>query len=485
MFQLNMRFVFKMLGLMHVIESFFVLCATGVAFYYGGDDRGPLLASFAIMLCVGLGFGLAGRNAGARYTGRRESSLAVTLTWLLLTFCGMMPYLLGGYAGNVTDAFYEAMAGFTTTGSTIFRDVEALPHGILFWRSLTQWQGGVGIIVFTVALLPLVGGGANQLFDAEMSGIMREHFLPRITQIAKRFFGIYLLITCVLTLLLWAGPMNLFDAVNHAMTTVSSGGYSTKNDNVAFWGSSYIYYIICIFMFVAAMNFTLIYFLFSGRSHRIAKNEETRYLALFIIIPTLLMTAILFAGNREADLESLFREALFQVTSLITTTGYVVSDYAAWGTFFSLIVLILMTVCGCAGSTSGGLKMGRFIILLKNTQNEFKKLAHPNAVIPVRMNGQVIPSFIVQRVQTFAFIYLVLIIVGCAILLVDGLPFEESIGLAVSAVGNVGPALGRYTGAAFSDLSAVVKWTLAFLMLVGRLEIFTVLALFLPGFWRR
>ncbi|MDR1407560.1 MAG: TrkH family potassium uptake protein [Tannerella sp.] len=484
MSQLNIRFVLKMLGLMHMLESLFVLAATGVAFYYREQDRYPLLVSSAVMLGVGLIFRLSGRNAGRMYTGRREGSLAVALTWILLAFFGMMPYLLGGYADGVTDAFYEAMAGFTTTGSTIFRDVEVLPHGILIWRSLTQWQGGVGIIVFTVALLPLVGGGANQLFDAEASAIMHEHFLPRITQIAKRFFGIYLLITCVLTLLLWAGPMNLFDAVNHAMTTVSSGGFSTKNDNIASWNSPYIYYVICVFMCIAALNFTLIYFLFKGQCRKLAKNEETRYLAIFIIIPTLLMTAILFAGNRDAGPELPFRLALFQITSFITTTGYVVSDYAAWGTFFSLIVLILMSVCGCAGSTSGGLKMGRFIILLKNTQNEFKRLTHPNAILPVRMNGQVIPSLVVQRVQTFAFIYLVLIIIGCAVLLVDGLPFEESVGLTVSAIGNVGPALGEYDGV-FSDLPAVAKWTLAFLMLVGRLEIFTILALFLPGFWRR
>jgi trk system potassium uptake protein TrkH len=480
-----MRFVFKVLGMMHVLESFFVLCATGVAFRYREPDCSPLLASFGVMLGAGLIFWLIGRNSRQRYTGRREGSLAVTLTWILLSFFGMLPYLFGGYIDNVTDAFCEVMAGYTTTGSTVFADVEALPHGILFWRSLTQWQGGVGIIVFTVALLPLVGGGANQLFDAETSAIMHEHFLPRVTQVAKRFFGIYLLITCILTLLLWAGPMNLFDAVNHAMTTVSSGGYSTKNGNIAYWNSPYIYYVTTVFMFISALNFTLIYFLFKGKGEKLARNEETRYLAMFIIISTLLVTAILFFRNQDAGLEPLFRKALFQITSLITTTGFVVSDYSEWGTFFSLTVLILMIVCGCAGSTSGGLKMGRFVVLVKNTRNEFKKQTHPNAVIPVRMNGRVIPADAVQRVQTFAFVYVVLIIAGCAILLIDGLPLKESVGLAVSAIGNVGPALGKYTGGVFSDLSAVSKWTLSFLMLVGRLEIFTILALFLPGFWKR
>jgi len=483
--QLNLRFIVKMLGMMLLLESFFLLSATGVAFWYGGDDRYPFLISSCIMLGTGFILWLIGRNASQMYTGRRESSLAVVLTWLMLTGLGMLPFIFGGYITDIADAFYETMSGFTTTGTSTIDNVEALPHGILFWRSLIQWQGGVGIIVFTVALLPIVGGGANQLFDAEMSGIMHEHFLPRITQIAKRFFGIYLLITLILTLLLWAGPMDFFDAVNHAMTTVSSGGYSTKNNGVEYWNSPYVYYIITFFMFVAASNFTLIYFLFKGNGSKIVKSEELRYLAAFIIVPALLMTGLLFYANSSADLEQVFRTTLFQVTALITTTGFVSADYSAWGSIFTMIALILMTVCGCAGSTAGGLKMGRFIILLKNTKNEFKKLTHPNAILPVRMSGQVIPEHIVQRVQTFAFIYLGLIIIGSAVLLIDGEKFEEAVGLAVSAIGNVGPALGQYSNGITSELSDLAKWTLSFLMIVGRLEIFTVLALFLPGFWKR
>jgi trk system potassium uptake protein TrkH len=473
------------MGMMHVLESFFVLCATGVAFYYNEPDRYPLLVSFAVMLGAGLIFWLIGRNSNQMYTGRREGCLAVSMTWILLTFFGMIPLLLGGYVDNITDAFYETMSGFTTTGGTIFPDVEILPHGILFWRSLTQWQGGVGIIVFSVALLPLVGGGGHQLFDAETSAIMQDRFMPRVTQIAKRFFGIYLLITIILTLLMWAGPMNLFDAVNHAMTTVSSGGYSTKNNSLAFWDSPYVDYVMCLFMFISALNFSQIYFLFKGKGTRLAKSEEMHCLALFIIVPALLMTTIMLVHDRQVGVEWIFRKVFFQITSIITTTGYVVTDFAAWGTVFTLIALILMTVCGCAGSTSGGLKMGRFVILVKNMHNEFKKQTHPNAIIPVRMNGQAIPSEVVQRVQTFAFVYLGMIILGCAVLLADGLPFEESVGLAVSAIGNVGPALGKYAGGIFTDLSALAKWTLSFLMVVGRLEIFTILTLFLPGFWKR
>lgn len=279
--------------------------------------------------------------------------------------------------------------------------------------------------------------------------------------------------------------MNLFDAVNHAMTTVSSGGYSTKNNSIAFWDSPYIYYVTCVFMFISALNFSQIYFLFKGKGARLAKSEEMHYLAIFIIVPTLLMTTVMLVHDQQAGAEWVFRKVFFQITSIITTTGFVVTDFAVWGTLFTLIALILMTVCGCAGSTTGGLKMGRFVILIKNTQNEFKKQAHPNAIIPVRMNGQVIPSEIVLRVQTFAFVYLGMIIAGSAVLLADGQPFEESVGLAVSAIGNVGPALGRYANGICTDLSDLAKWTLSFLMIVGRLEIFTILTLFIPGFWKR
>ncbi|MDR0348568.1 MAG: TrkH family potassium uptake protein [Tannerella sp.] len=485
MSQLNLLFIIKVSGMIHILESFFILIATGVSCYCRGSDFYPLLISFGLMFCFGLICFLAGRKAGKYNASSREGTLIVASTWVLLSFFGMLPFYIGGYIDNITDAFFETMSGFTTTGATILTDIERLPKGILCWRSLTQWQGGIGIIVFTVALVPIFGGTTSQIFDAELSGITHEHFLPRVRQIAKRLFGIYLSLTLILILLLWAGPMNLFDAVNHALTTVSSGGYSTKNSSIAYWNTPYIEYIICIFMCFSATNITLFYFTAKGKTGKLLKDEELRWFYAFVALATSCVTVWLLVRHYETNMEEAFRKSFFQVTSLITTTGYVTSDYSSWGPFFTIIALMLMTVCGCAGSTSGGLKMGRFVILIKNTLNEFKKQTHPNAIIPVRVSNQVIPSDVVHKVLTFTFIYVALIAIGCAILLISGINFEEAIGNAVSAAGNVGISLGKYTNGNFADLPAVSKWTLSFLMLVGRLEIFTVLTLLLPGFWKQ
>ncbi|MDR1675558.1 MAG: TrkH family potassium uptake protein [Tannerella sp.] len=485
MSRINVPFVCKMLGRIHLLESAFMLLAVAVALPYRETDLRPLLISNGIMLGAGGLLLLAGRRADERMIGRREGMMTVALTWILLSFFGMMPLFIGGYVPNFTDAYFETMSGFTTTGATILTDVESLPHGILFWRSLTQWQGGIGIIVFTVALMPAFGGMTSQMFDAETSGITHEHFLPRVTQIAKRFFGIYLGITFMLILLLWAGPMNLFDAVSHALTTVSSGGYSTKNDGINYWHSPGVEYLLCFFMCLSATNITLLYFLIKRRWKKALGNTELRWFYTIAGITVALTFAWLFFHHGGEGVEVIFRKSLFQVTSLISTTGFVTDDFSKWGSFFTIIALFLMTVCGCAGSTSGGMKTGRFLILVKNMLNEFKKQMHPNAVISVRLREQVIPAHVIQRVQTFAFVYMVLIVIGCAIFLLDGLVFEEALGTTVSAIGNIGPALGNYANGNFHELPVVSKWIYSFLMLTGRLEIFTVLTLLLPGLWRQ
>ena len=428
---LNVRFIVKMLGVMFILETFFMLAATVVAFLYRGSDVYPLLISSGILFGTGFLFYSMGFKANEHSAGRREGMLIVTLTWILFSLFGMLPFYIGGYIDNVTDAFFETMSGFTTTGSTILTNIEALPKGILFWRSLTQWQGGIGMVVFTVALMPIFGGGASQMFDAETPGITHERFRPRITQVAKRLWGVYVFLTLFLVGLLWAGPMNLYDAVNHAFTAISTGGYSTKNASIAYWNSSYIEYVITIFMFIGATNMTLVYFCFNGNVKKLIKDEEFR-------------------------------------------------------PFFWFIALILMFICGCAGSTCGGLKMGRFVILTKNLSNEFKKQTHPHAVIPVRMNGHVVSGDIVHRVLAFVFAYITLIVVSCLALSLDGMGFSEAIGAAVSAISNVGPGLGTLGPVSnFADVPTVSKWFLSFLMLTGRLEIFTVLTILVPGFWKQ
>lgn len=475
-----------MLGMMCILETVFMSLATVVAFLYKGNDFYPLLISSGIIFLTGVLLYVVGFRANEYMTGRREGMLTVTLTWTLLSFLGMLPFYLGGYVDNITDAFFETMSGFTTTGSTILTDIEALPKGILFWRSLTQWQGGMGMIVFTVALMPILGGGAIQMFDAETPGITHERFRPRITQVAKRLWGVYLFLTFVLVLLLWIGPMDLYDAVNHAMTAISTGGYSTKNASIAYWDSAYIEYVISLFMLIGATNITLIYFCLNGNVKKLCRDEEFRWFFWFVWIMIGITTAWVLYTGFATDFSSAFRKATFQVSTLVSTCGFATENYIPWGPFFWSIALILMFICGCAGSTCGGLKMGRFAILSKSLFNAFKKQTHPHAIIPVRMDTHIVSGDVVLRVLAFAFAYVVLIVISCLVLMLDGLGFEESIGAAVSAISNVGPGLGKLGPVDnFSEVPVVSKWFLSFLMMTGRLEIFTVLTLLVPGFWKQ
>lgn len=422
---LNVRFIIKMLGMMCILETVFMSLATVVAFLYKGNDFYPLLISSGIIFLTGVLLYVVGFRANEYMTGRREGMLTVTLTWTLLSFLGMLPFYLGGYVDNITDAFFETMSGFTTTGSTILTDIEALPKGILFWRSLTQWQGGMGMIVFTVALMPILGGGAIQMFDAETPGITHERFRPRITQVAKRLWGVYLFLTFVLVLLLWIGPMDLYDAVNHAMTAISTGGYSTKNASIAYWDSAYIEYVISLFMLIGATNITLIYFCLNGNVKKLCRDEEFRWFFWFVWIMIGITTAWVLYTGFATDFSSAFRKATFQVSTLVSTCGFATENYIPWGPFFWSIALILMFICGCAGSTCGGLKMGRFAILSKSLFNAFKKQTHPHAIIPVRMDTHIVSGDVVLRVLAFAFAYVVLIVISCLVLMLDGLGFEE------------------------------------------------------------
>jgi trk system potassium uptake protein TrkH len=483
---MNIRFVVKMLGSMFILETVFMLLAAAVAFVYKGADLYPLLISSGLLLGCGLAFYLAGLHANEYAAGRREGMLVVALTWTLLSLFGMLPFYIGGYINNITDAYFETMSGFTTTGASILTDIEALPKGILFWRSLTQWQGGIGVVVFTVALLPILGKGASQMFDAETTGVTHERFRPRVTQVAKRLSGVYILFTAALAGLLYAGPMDFYDALNHALTTLSTGGYSTRNASIAHWGSAYIEYVVTVFMFVGSVNMTLLYFLVKGNPGKLFADEEVKWFFFFVLTVVAISAAWLLYNGFAAGVEDAFRKASFQVISLISSTGFSTADYLPWGPFFWLIALTVMFVGGCAGSTSGGLKMSRFVILNKNLSNVFLKQTHPSAILPVRMNGRIVSEDAVHRILAFVFVYIALILVSCGALMLDGMGFDETIGATISAISNVGPALGDLGPAHnYAGAPPVSKWFLSFLMLVGRLEIFTVLTILLPGFWKR
>jgi trk system potassium uptake protein TrkH len=450
------------------------------------ESGNVILSCGAVTMVSGVFLRIFGTEDVQKLTSKRESFLAVTLIWIVLSVFGMLPFYMSGSIPKVSDAFFETMSGFSTTGSTILRHIDEMPKGLLLWRSITQWIGGIGIIVFALVLLPIVGGNGVSLYNSEVSGIAKDKFSPKIKQTAKRLWIIYLIISALLICLLWAGPMSMFDAVCHGLTTVSTGGYSTKQASIAYWNSPYTEYVLCLFMFIGGTNFTLIFFLLKGNFKRVVRDEEFRwYVIVCIVFSAIVMIGLMSSGQLKGVSES-FRSSLFQVVSVVTTTGFSTVDFNSWGVFYSLIMCLLMLFCACAGSTSGGLKMVRMVILSKNAINEFKRQVHPNAVLPVRLNGNVIPMEVVTKILAFIFLYLLILFVSFLVLGLSGMNFEESVSSAITCMSNVGPALGSLgPNGHFADIPDVSKWYLSFLMLVGRLEIFTVLSLFMPAFWKK
>lgn len=482
----NFRFILKTLGFLLIIESIFMMVATVISFYYQEISGDAMLLSSVITIVSGICLRILGTENFQRPIGKRESFLVVTLSWVIMSAFGMLPFYLSGAIPNISNAYFETVSGFTTTGSSILLNIDEMPLGLLFWRCMTQWIGGMGIIVFALALLPILGGNASALYDAETTGIVHERFQPRVAQIAKRIWGVYITITAILCFLLWLGPMNLFDSVCHAMSTMATGGYSTKQASIAHWNSPYLEYVISLFMFIGGTNFALIYFLFKGVPKRLFKDEEFRWYAVIVGIFVVVIASMLFFTGQMGNPEIAFRTSLFQVVSTITTTGFATADYTLWGAFYTFALCLLMLFCACAGSTSGGVKIVRIIVLFKNAINEFKRQVHPNAILPVRLNGHVVPIEIVTKILAFIFLYLAIIVISLLVLSLSGMGFEESAGSALTCMGNVGPGLGE-TGPSghFANIPTFSKWYLSFLMVTGRLELFTVLSLFMPAFWKR
>lgn len=428
---------------------------------------------------------------------RKEGYIIVTFGWIVLSLSGMLPYLFTGAIPGVTNAFFETISGYTTTGASIVDDIEALPKGILLWRSLTHWIGGMGIIVLAIAILPLLGIGGMQLFAAEAPGPSAEKLHPRITDTAKRLWLIYVGYTAAETLLLSVAGMSFFDALNHSLSTLSTGGFSTKNASLAFWNDNpAIQYIIMFFMFLAGTNFVLSYFAFKGKVQRILKDEEFKYYVGFILIFTIMVAAMIYsqANVPVSDyhpmvlgaVESSWRHALFQVMAVITTTGFVTADFTSWTPFLTILFFGLFFLGGSAGSTAGGIKVMRHLLIIKNGLLEFKRTLHPNAIIPVRYNNKTIKEHIVYNIIAFFVLYMLLFIIGALVLGAMGIDFMSAIGGAASSLGNVGPALGSLNPLSnFNSLPDAGKWWCGFLMLAGRLELFTVLILLTPYFWKR
>ncbi len=444
-----------------------------------------LLQSSGITLLFGGVLFLGTRRNRNKDLRKKEGYLIVTFGWLIMSAFGTLPYILSGSIPDFTDAFFETLSGFSTTGATILTDIEAVPKGILFWRSLTQWIGGMGIIVLTVAILPILGIGGMQLFVAEAPGISPDKLQPRIKETAKRLWLIYLGLTTTEMLLLWVGGMSFYDAINHALTTMATGGFSTKNASIAYFDSGFIQTVIIIFMFLAGTNFTMTYFGLHGNFKKVLGNEEFRFYLGFTVLFALIIGFTIYFDSTE-PLEQSIREGFFQVVSIITTTGYVTADYTSYDAFITVMIFVMLFFGASAGSTAGGVKLVRHIILIKNSILELKRQIHPSAVIPVRFNGRAVSRDIVFNILAFIMIYISIFAVSSVVMATFGVDFMTSVGAVATCLGNVGPGIGSVGPVDnFAHIPIPGKWLLSFLMLLGRLELFTVLILFTPYFWRK
>ena len=463
-----------------------MLSCVPFAIYY--DDQNQI-NTFLLCSLITISFGFLLRfltkdekNAEIK---KRDGYLIVVSGWLCMTFFGTLPYLLTDSIPSFTDAFFETMSGFTTTGSTILDEIESLPKSILFWRSMTQWIGGMGIIVLTIAILPLLGIGGMELFVAEAPGPTKDKIHPRIKETAKRLWIIYFSLTALETVVLMFFGLSFFDAINHSLTTTSTGGFSTKQESIAAFQNPFVEAVIVIFMFLAGTNFTMIYFGLKMKFRKIVNNDEFKWYlsAVFVLI---LLLSFYRTHTSSSDFINAFREISFQVVSIITTTGYATADYTLWGSFLTFIFFLFLFSGASAGSTSGGIKIVRIILLIKNGLLEFKRRLHPKAVIPVMLNKQVISSTITYNLLAFIFLYLFVFTLGSIFLSFLGVDMLTSISAVASAVGNVGPGIADVgPSSSFSQLPTSAKWILSLLMLMGRLELFTVCVLFTPYFWKR
>jgi trk system potassium uptake protein TrkH len=484
----NIKLIIRILGSLLLVESAALLAVTLVALIYQESDGYYFLFTSGLCLAVGLSGLLIGRNAPP-LMGKRDGSLVVTFTWIVFSLFGLLPFWLSGSIPSFTNAFFETISGFTTTGASILNNIEELSYSMLFWRSMTHWIGGLGIIVISLALLPMFGYSGVQLFAAESSGPTKDKIHPKISETAKRLLLIYVLLTFVETILLRIAGMTWFDAVCQSFATVATGGFSTKQASIAHWNSPLIEYIIIFFMILSGVNFSLYYFGFLKKLDKIKQNEELRYYLIVLFIFAIIVFASLIDFSTIQSfrtLETAWRNALFSVSSLMTTTGFGTADYMLWKPFAWVILLIAMLTGASAGSTSGAMKMVRVVIVFKYCYYEFKRIIHPNAIIPVRYNGLLVREEIITRVLAFILLYLIVVLLGILVLSFSGMGFLESVGGLISCLGGVGPGLGLVGPYGnYADIPEFSKWFLTLIMLVGRLELFTVLLIFSPVFWKR
>lgn len=482
--KIHVRVIIKIMGVFLMIIALMMSLGLIFSYVYDEPDKQALILSSVITFVSGLVLFLVNKKVDYQVINKRDGFVIVSSTWVVISLFGTLPFLLSGSIDNFTDAFFETMSGFTTTGATILTDIEAVSKGILYWRSVTQWIGGMGVIVLALAIMPVLGIGGMQLYIAEMPGPTKDKLHPRITQTAKYLWGIYVLLTAVQALLMFAGGMSVFESVCHAFTTMATGGFSTRNESIAAF-SPYIQYVIIVFMFLAGTSFVLLYYALHLRFNKVWQSEEFRAYFFMVIASTLFITSSLVISSTE-PLGKAFRDALFQTISIKTTTGYATTDYMQWQPFTWYVIFLLMFVGACAGSTSGGVKIVRQLLLFKNSRFEMRRLIHPKAIMPVRLNGKTVPDQIINNIMAFFIIYVLIFVFSALFMSMLGLDFDSALGSVAASLGNVGPGIGKVGPADnYSFIPDAGKWWLAFLMLLGRLELFTVLVLFTATFWKR
>ena len=477
-----------------IMEGFFLLLSMVVALLNGEEAWVSFLLTVLGAIAVGALCVFISRRGEQKRMRRADNFLIVSLSWIIFSIVGMVPYLCQTDM-DVASAFFETMSGFTTTGATCINEIDVLPKSLLFWRALTQWIGGLGIVVFSFALIPVYEMKNSNIYSAEVTGLGLDKLRPKIGATARRVLLIYLILTSACAFCYWIGPMNLYDAVCHAFTTIATGGFSTHSESIAYFHSSYIEYIASLFMVVSSINFSLYYYMTIRRNRVLFQNEEVRvFLSYISIAVVIFMLLFYFAPVPESaeDLlpkgfEETFRSALFHVSSVATSTGFSAQkfDYVAWGASFWMPTVVIMAIGSCAGSTAGGIKVIRIIICAKSAFNELIQMLHPRAVLGVRVNKQIVPDHKVRQALIFVFIYFLLVVIAMTCYSLLGADVDTALGSSISMLSNVGPATGA-TGPAstFANVPAPGKWLMSAYMLIGRLEIFTVLFLLMPNYWK-
>lgn len=482
---INMRMLLRVVGWLLVIEAAVMIVPCIVGLLYGEDS------TLSFVICFGLtaicGMGMVSLKPKSREMGKREAILLTGLTWVILSLFGMLPFLLCGTHLSVTDAFFETMSGFTTTGATVLNSLSGVPHSILLWRCLVQWIGGLGIILFTLAVVPMLNyQGGMQLFNAEVTGITHDKLRPRVSFTAQSLWLVYICLTTLLIVLLSFSELPFFDAVCYGLSTMSTGGFSISDQSVIEIGSMYVKIVMVVFMFLGGVNFAIIFKAVSGNFKAAVKNDALKWYVAIIFICYLLLTLNVYLRGLFKEAADITIDPLFQAVSILTSTGLTEPDFHDWGPVSVVVLIIMMVMGACAGSTSGGAKIDRFIVLYKFLKNEFYKMMHPNAVTTVCINGKGTPNSVLMKTLAFLFLYVVVIIAGGTLLVLLGLPLKDSFFVALSAISNTG--LGTdITGISgnYALVPDAGKWLLSFIMLVGRLELFTILLIFMPSFWRK